>query len=140
MSLNTRASTWWEPGPVGGRGPLVEDVPRRALAAAQRFGEDVALAPALEHLELELGEGLLRVNGAGHAAILGCAPPEPARPDRAGPRILARGTGPLRGSRETIHASQRFVQMEPENHRIPGSSRAEGAGGYYLVSRKAGKK
>ena len=38
---------------VGGRRALVEDPRLGALAAAQRLREDVALAPALEHLLLE---------------------------------------------------------------------------------------
>ena len=42
--------------PVGGRRALVEHVRLGALAAAHRLAEDVALAPALEHLLLELGE------------------------------------------------------------------------------------
>ena len=46
---------------VGGGRSLVEDERLRALAAAHRLGEDVALAPALEHLLLERGEGLRRV-------------------------------------------------------------------------------
>ncbi len=52
------------PGPPVGRGrALVEDEAGRALAAAHRFVEHVALAPALEHGLLELREGLRRVNG-----------------------------------------------------------------------------
>ena len=53
--------------PVRGRRPLVEDELRTALPEAHRLGEDVAVAPALEHLLLERGEGLVRVDGtAGH--------------------------------------------------------------------------
>ena len=52
---------------VGGRRPLVEDPRLGALAAAHRLVEDVAVAPALEHLLLERGEVLARVYGAvGH--------------------------------------------------------------------------
>ena len=47
---------------VGGRRALVEHPRLRALPAAQRLAEDVALAPALEHLLLESGEGLLRID------------------------------------------------------------------------------
>ena len=47
--------------PVGRRRALPEDPRRRALAAAQRLAEDVALTPALEHRLLEVGKGLLRV-------------------------------------------------------------------------------
>src|SRR4029079_4789517 len=43
---------------VRGRRALVEDARRRALAAADRLVEYVALAPALEHALLERGEGL----------------------------------------------------------------------------------
>ena len=61
---------------VGGRRALVEAPDLGPLAVGERAGEDVALAPALEHPLLELGEGLLGVDGmeAGHAreqAILG---------------------------------------------------------------------
>ena len=53
------------PGPpVRGRRALVEDERRGALAAADRLVEDVALAPALEHLLLELGERLGGVDRA----------------------------------------------------------------------------
>ena len=53
---------------VGGRRALVEDVGLGALAPADRLAEHVALAPALEDLLLEVGEGLLRIDGrvAGH--------------------------------------------------------------------------
>ena len=50
---------------VGGRRPLVEHPLRAALPAAQRLVEDVALAPALQHLLLELGEGLVGIDGRG---------------------------------------------------------------------------
>ena len=52
------------------RRPLVEDELGAALAAAHRLVEDVALAPALEDLLLELGERLGRVDRpvAGHGA------------------------------------------------------------------------
>ena len=43
-------------GAVGRRRPLVEAPLGRAGAAADRLGEHVALAPALEHPLLELGE------------------------------------------------------------------------------------
>ncbi len=43
--------------PVRGRGPLVEDERRPALAVAHRRPEDVALAPAREDLLLQRGEG-----------------------------------------------------------------------------------
>ena len=54
---------------VGGRRALVEDELLGALAAAHRLAEDVALAPALEHLLLErgevgrLGQGAMRRHG-----------------------------------------------------------------------------
>jgi len=52
---------------VRGRRALVEHPRLRALAAADRLAEDVALAPALEHLLLEVGERLVRVDGSpGH--------------------------------------------------------------------------
>ena len=53
---------------VRGRRTLVEDVRLGALAAADRLAEDVALAPALEHPLLELGEGLRGIDWlvAGH--------------------------------------------------------------------------
>ena len=74
MSLKTRAKTWWEPGPaVGRRRALVKAPDRRALPVFQRAVEDIALAPALEHPLLELGEGLARVDRveSWHRAILG---------------------------------------------------------------------
>ena len=66
--------------PVGGRRSLVEAPLRRALAPADRLGEHVALAPALEHALLELGERGARVDRAvrraGHGRrILGAAAP-----------------------------------------------------------------
>ena len=65
MSLKTRARTWCVPGPpVGGRRALVEDPRLGALAAAHRLREDVALAPALEHCLLEVGERLRGIDGA----------------------------------------------------------------------------
>ena len=68
---------------VGGRRALVEAPDLGALAVGERAVEDVALAPALEDPLLELGEGLLRVDGAeaGHAreqAILGAARAQPS--------------------------------------------------------------
>ena len=64
-SLNTRASTWWAPGPAVGRGrALVEDERLGPLAAADRLLEDITLAPALEHLLLEGGEGLRGIDRA----------------------------------------------------------------------------
>ena len=63
---------------VGGRRPLVEDPRLGALAAAHRLGEDVALAPALEHRLLELRERLARVDGAeGHRSQDGSLRPQP---------------------------------------------------------------
>ena len=59
---------------VRGRRALVEAPDLGALAVGERAVEDVALAPALEHALLELGEGLLGVDWAesGHEqAILG---------------------------------------------------------------------
>ena len=59
---------------VGGRRALVEDELRAALTAPDRLVEDVALAPALEDLLLELGERLGGIYRpvAGHGrAILG---------------------------------------------------------------------
>ena len=55
---------------------LVEDERVGALAAADRLVEDVALAPALEHPLLELGERLGRVDGvvASHARSILRAP------------------------------------------------------------------
>ena len=50
---------------VGRRRALVEDPPRRALARAQRLGEHVALAPALQHSQLERRQLLARVDLAG---------------------------------------------------------------------------
>ena len=53
--------------PVGGRRPLVEHPRLGVGAAAQRLGEHVALAPAGQHLELELGQRQLGVDGTvGH--------------------------------------------------------------------------
>jgi hypothetical protein len=51
--------------PVGGRRALVEDPRLSTLAAAHRLAEDVALAPALEHLLLQGGE----VRGLGEWAV-----------------------------------------------------------------------
>ena len=53
--------------PVRRRRALVEDPLGRALAPAQRLREDVALAPAGEHLQLELREGALSIDRAEHA-------------------------------------------------------------------------
>ena len=50
--------------PVGRGRALVEDERLRALAAAHRLVEDVALAPALEHALLEIGKCLRGVDGA----------------------------------------------------------------------------
>ena len=50
--------------PVGRRRPLVEAPRGRALAAPQRLLEHVALAPALEHALLELGERRAWIDGA----------------------------------------------------------------------------
>ena len=62
-SLNTRLRTWCDAGaPVGGGRALVEHERRAALAPAHRLVEHVALAPAREHLLLELGERLRRVD------------------------------------------------------------------------------
>ena len=47
---------------VRGRRPLVEAPDGDALALGELAGEDVALAPALEHALLEGGEGLLGVD------------------------------------------------------------------------------
>jgi hypothetical protein len=52
--------------PVGGGRALVEHPRLGALTAAQRLAEDVALAPPAQHLQLELGEGLLGVDRARH--------------------------------------------------------------------------
>ena len=83
MSLNARASTWWEPGgplAVGGRWALPEH-PRLAPGRApQRLAEDVALAPALQHPLLQVGEGGLSVDVAVRLGQL-----------RHGPRILGPG-------------------------------------------------
>ena len=49
--------------PVRGRRALVEHPRLRALAPAHGLVEDVALAPALQHLELEGREGLLGIDG-----------------------------------------------------------------------------
>ena len=71
---------------VGRRRALVEDPRRRALAPAQRLAEDVALAPALEHLLLELGEGLVGVDGSARhlgRAIVGAPRRGPAQGRRA---------------------------------------------------------
>ncbi len=60
---------------VGGRRPLVEDIRRRALAAAHRLPVDVALAPALEDLLLEGGKrhvlGEWAVRHAGESRLEG---------------------------------------------------------------------
>ncbi len=71
---------------VGGRRALVEAPERGALAALQGAGKGVALAPALEHSLLELGEGLLRVDGSEsrHPAILRAARRRPIAPSPAG--------------------------------------------------------
>ena len=53
--------------PVGGRRALVEPPLRARPAAADRLGEHVALAPALEHALLELGEGGVRIDAGGGA-------------------------------------------------------------------------
>ena len=53
---------------VGGRRALVEDERRRPLAVAQRRLEDVALAPAGQHLLLEGGERDARRQGLVHGA------------------------------------------------------------------------
>src|SRR5207302_8636523 len=50
--------------PVGRRWTLVEDPLRSVLSGAQRFREHAALAPALEHLELQSGQLLARVDFA----------------------------------------------------------------------------
>jgi hypothetical protein len=49
---------------VRGRRALVEDPRLAALTVADRLAEHVALAPAAEDLLLEVGEGLLGVDGA----------------------------------------------------------------------------
>jgi len=48
--------------PVGSRWALVEDEARRPLAAPDRLVEDIALAPAFEHLLFEVREVLGRVD------------------------------------------------------------------------------
>ena len=58
---------------VGRRRSLVEDPLRRSFAAAKRLGEDVALAPALEHLLLELRERLIGVDRTRHRRRSLCA-------------------------------------------------------------------
>ena len=63
--LEHAAEDVMRPGPpVRRRRALVEDERLGALAAADRLVEDVALAPALEHLLLELGERLGGVDRA----------------------------------------------------------------------------
>ena len=74
---------------VRGRRALVEAPDRRAGVSplGELAGEDVALAPALEHLELQLREGLLRVDrleSAHERRILG------ARAWRPGPALTRR--------------------------------------------------
>src|SRR5437588_6619076 len=49
---------------VGGRRSLVEAPGRRALPSPDRFGEHVALAPALEYSLLELGKRGVGVDGS----------------------------------------------------------------------------
>src|ERR1700739_462285 len=80
MSLNTRASTWCEPGePFAVGGASEEAQGRRVRPARDRLLENVPSAPAREHLLLERGERGPGVDGSmdgGHAGpgILGPAP------------------------------------------------------------------
>ncbi len=82
---------------VGGRRPFVEHPLLGALAAAQRLGEHVALAPALEHLELELRKRRLGVDGAEHRRHSRCGFCRHPGAPRA-----ARAAGQLRTTPSTI--------------------------------------
>ena len=65
--MKTRASMWWAPGhAVGGRRALVEDPLGAALGLFEALGEDLALAPEVEHGVLEGGQ----VDLGGHLAVL----------------------------------------------------------------------
>ncbi len=87
--------------PVGRRRSLVEAPARRAGADPQRLGEDVALAPAREHLELELGKLAARVDLAARDQRVSLVSRHRARHSRLveAPRFPGGGRQRTRGAR-----------------------------------------
>ena len=141
---------------VGGRRALVEDVRRRALAAAQRLVVDVELAPALEDLLLELrevdlfGQGTMR---HGHVSLGGALGSNPdadgmdlrgggGRPGAVHRAAAARGLrDPRRGqppgrqhARRELHAGGRARRPRGRAARPARASRASSGTASLLVA------